>query len=391
LRILLVSSCLPHAGARHASGKLVHYLLETLAARHEVTVFARHFPDEEELLEQVRSRHPRLTSIPAPEVYREGSVASLSRAAASVRRLARAAARAEGRFDLCQVESSEAGFFWPRRMARSSVLSCHDLLCKPALRRLEVARGRERLVAWPMWLLKSALERRALRRFGGVFVMSDIDREWAARVYPGVAVDVLRYPGGIGFAGLPRAEIAGRVAFLGTLQRSANAFSLRYFLREVWPLVLARSPEAEFVVAGVGAPPELVGELAAARRVRYLGEVESVESFYASASVFVAPVLIGGGVIVKVLDALAAGVPVVTTSRGNEGIGAVAGRDLEVGDSAEEMAARIDGLLRDPERRSALGRAGRSFERESFSAERFVAALEQVYERVAGGRSGSAG
>jgi glycosyltransferase involved in cell wall biosynthesis len=392
LRILLVSSCLPHLEARHAGGKLVHYLLERLSESHEVTVVARYFPGEEALVEQLRARWPSSTGVPAPEIYREGSWSSLFRVSRSVRRLTRAAALVfdRGRFDLCQVEFSEVGAFWPRRLARRSVLSSHDLLCKPAARRLEVARGRERVIAWSMLRLKRLVERRTLAKFGGAFVLSEFDRGWAERFYPGIRLDVLRYPGGIGFAGLPRAEIAGRVAFLGTLQRSANAFSVRYFLREVWPLVLAGAPEAEFVVAGVGAPPELVGELAAARRVRYLGEIESVESFYAGASVFVAPILIGGGVIVKVLDALAAGAPVVTTSRGNEGIGAVAGRELEIGDSAEEMATRVVDLLRDPVRRSELGRAGRAFERESFSDGRFVAALEAVYERVAGGRSTSA-
>jgi glycosyltransferase involved in cell wall biosynthesis len=392
LRILLVSSCLPHAGARHAGGKLVHYLRERLAERHEVTEAVRFYPGEERTVEELRTAGRRIFGTPAQGIYHEGEVGSLLRALQSVRALTRLADRLLVRepFDVCQVEFTETGLWWPRRHGAKSVLSCHDLLAKPAVRRLEVARGADRIVARLMLILKRRAESGTLAKFGGVFVLSELDAEWARRIYPAIAVDVLRYPGGIGFAGLPRTEIAGRVGFLGTLQRSANAFSLRYFLREVWPLVLARESEAEFVVAGVGAPPELVDELAAAPRVRYLGEIASVESFYAGASVFVAPVLIGGGVIVKVLDALAAGAPVVTTSRGNEGVGAVAGRDLEIGDSAEEMAARVVDLLRDPERRSALGRAGRTFERETFSAGRFAATLEAVYERVAGGRSGSA-
>ncbi|MGH7337030.1 MAG: glycosyltransferase family 4 protein, partial [Myxococcota bacterium] len=251
-------------------------------------------------------------------------------------------------------------------------------------RRLEVARGGARVVAWSMWRLKRALEARALGRFSGIFVLSEVDREWAERIYPGSRTEILRYPGGLGFTGLPRAEVPGRVGFLGTLQRSANAFGLRRFVQEVWPLVLERAPEAELVVAGVGAPPDLVAELAAAPRVRYLGEVDDIEAFYAAASVFVAPILIGGGIIVKVLDALTAGAPVVTTTFGNEGIRAVPGRDLLVADDFGEMAAGITGLLRDPSRRGALGRAGAEFARRSFSTERFVATLEAAYERTLG-------
>lgn len=389
MRILLVSSCLPHLEARHASGKLAHYLLERLDERHDVTLVARYFPGEGDALERLRSRRARLVALPAPEVYREGDVASLSRVSRSVRGLARAGARvcAEGDFQICQVESSEVGAFWPRRLARRSALSCLDLLDKPAARRLEVARGRERLVAWSMSRLKRVVEARTLAKFGGVFVLSQVDRTWAARTYPGIRTDVLRYPGGIGFEGLPRSEVPGRVGFLGTLQRSANAFGLRYFLREVWPGVLAEAPHAELAVAGVGAPADLLAELAAAPRVRFEGEVESVEAFCASASVFVAPVLIGGGVIVKVLDALAAGVAVVTTPRGNEGIEAVPGRDLLVADGAAQMASAIVGLLRDPERRAALGRAGPAFNREQFSRERFLATLDSVYEHILSGLS----
>lgn len=386
MRILLVSSCLPNPAARHAGGKLVAYLLERLG-RHEVTVVARHYPGEEPVVEELRARWPRLTVVCAPEIYREGEPASLVRVARSIYGLTRAAVAIADResFDVCQLEFTETGVWWPRRHARSSVLSSHDLLCKPALRRIEIARGGRRVQAWLIARLKRFAEARTLSKFGGVFVLSENDRSWANRVYPGLTPEVLSYPGGIGFTVRERAELPGRVAFLGALQRSANASGLRYFVHEVWPRVLAQAPAAEFVVAGVGPAPDLIAELAAAPRVRYLGEIDDLGEFYASASIFAAPILIGGGIIVKVLDALAAGVPVVTTSRGNEGIGALPGRDLHVADGAGAMADAILSLLDDAARRSAVGESGARFVGAHFSPDRFDATIETMYARVAAG------
>ena len=389
LRLLLVSPFLPHARARHAGGRLVHYLVQRLSERFEVEVASRCRPGEEAAAATLGRQVAALHLAPAAPTYREGNPISFLRSLRSVRGLARLAQRllAERRFDLCQVEYSELGFFWRAGGATPCFLTCHDVRAKPARRLYERARGAGRPAAWLSWRLQQELEGRAVRRFHGLFTLSEEDRRWLARTYGELPARVLRYPGGVGFAGLPRAEVAGRVGYLGTLNRQVNADGVRWLVREVWPRVMEEVADAELVVAGVGGAPKLAAEIGRTPRARFLGEVDDAEAFAKSAAVIAAPVLVGGGVIVKVLDALAAGVPVVTTPRGNEGIEAVAGRDLGVAETAESFAAEVGALLRDPARRAAFARAGREFAARSFSPEAFAFTLEGAYREALARRS----
>ncbi|HEY6007469.1 MAG TPA: glycosyltransferase, partial [Geobacteraceae bacterium] len=87
----------------------------------------------------------------------------------------------------------------------------------------------------------------------------------------------------------------------------------------------------------------------------------------------------GGGIIVKVLDALAAGTPVVTTSYGNEGVGGVPGRDLLVADDAPAFAEAVARLLTDSAYAERLAASGRAFVAERYGVETVLARLEAVY------------
>jgi len=114
------------------------------------------------------------------------------------------------------------------------------------------------------------------------------------------------------------------------------------------------------------------------------GYVEDLEGCYKKASVFVAPILIGGGIIVKILDAMAAGTPVVTTSFGNEGINAVAGRDLLVADDPEGFAGAVIRILQDQEFARHLAGAGREFVEKNYNREAVIAEIVAAYEELTG-------
>jgi glycosyltransferase involved in cell wall biosynthesis len=283
------------------------------------------------------------------------------------------------RFEVLHVEFTETGFFLRPPRGVSSVLTCHDIIAKPAFRRYASTRGIPRIAAWGSWRMKRALEKKAVSGFRRVFTLSEEDREWGKRLYPGVSFRVLRYPGGIDYMGLPRKEVPNRILFLGAMNRPANQDAIRYFFREVWPYVRKAVPEAELTVAGGGMPDALKMELAVDPRVTVAGFVDSVEDAYRSAAVFVAPILAGGGVIVKILDAMAAGVPVVTTSYGNEGIRARPGEEVLVADDPKEFASSVVRLLRDGELRRAVGIAGRRHVDRNFSADALEETLEETY------------
>jgi len=145
---------------------------------------------------------------------------------------------------------------------------------------------------------------------------------------------------------------------------------------------LVEVPDAEFWVAGGGAPPFLVSQLSGDPRVKVTGYVTDLEWLYKSAAVFVAPILTGGGIIVKILDAMAAGVPVVTTTYGNEGIRGVPGEDLLIADRSEEFARGVISLLKDDVRRKMLGESARRLEEERSSTPGLIDTIEGVYREL---------
>ena len=266
------------------------------------------------------------------------------------------------------------------RPARGADL--HDIIAKPAFRRYEETRGPGRIAAFAAWKVKYAVERRAVSRYRTVFTLSEEDREWANRLYPEARIRVLLYPGGIDYLGLPRQEVPGRVLFVGALNRPQNIRSVRYLAEKVWPVVRLEIPDAELLVAGGGLPAKEREPLSGILGIRLTGFVENLEEVYKSASVFAAPVLSGGGIIVKILDAMAAGVPVVTTSYGNEGIRAEAGKDVLVADSPEAFARALVLLLKDPGLRNAVAAGGSRHLAERFSEERLMGTLDAAYQEI---------
>jgi len=381
MKILFVSPFLPYPGVPHAGGKLIHYFLSVLVRSHTVVLLSRIFPGEERHLGYLSEMLGRVETVPAEGPIRAGSLVSLLRTVASYRNLCRRARillRSE-RFDLCQVEYTETGVFFPGNAGVPAILSCHDVIAKPAYRRYAGSHGISRLSTWVGWHVAVAAERRAVRKFRRIFTLSDEDREWAGRLYPEGVFHALRYPAGIDFKGIPRSPQERRVLFVGALNRPQNRDGLRFFLRDVWPSVRGNFPDAEFHIVGGGMDESLREEIAAVPGVNPVGGVPEVEPYYASAAVFVAPILTGGGIIVKVLDALAAGVPTVTTRYGNEGIRASDGKEILVADSPKDFAAAVISLFGDDAARNAMGEAGRRFVSANYSEKGFGETVDTAY------------
>ncbi|HEY3490320.1 MAG TPA: glycosyltransferase family 4 protein [Candidatus Deferrimicrobiaceae bacterium] len=387
MNLLIVTPFLPFEGVSHAGGKLVHFLLKSLAERHAIHLVTRYYPGEERHFPALRNMLAGFDAVPADAPLQAGSTISVLRTIGSYLRLARRASEVarSGRFDACQVEHTETAIFWRPPAGLPAVLTLHDVIAKPAFRVFESARGPlAKSRAWMAYRIKSMAERRAVARFGKILVLSEEDRRWAERLYGLPRIEVLRYPGGVDFTGLARREAPGRVLFAGALNRPQNIDAVRYFVEKVWPAISASHPAAEFLVAGGGCPEALRSELTRTPGVRLTGYVDSLEAVYATASVFVAPILLGGGVIVKILDALSMGLPVVTTTYGNEGIDAADGDELLVADDPEAFAAKVCALLDDAPLRQRIGGNGLAFARSRFSHDGFLRTVEGALAEAGG-------
>ena len=135
-----------------------------------------------------------------------------------------------------------------------------------------------------------------------------------------------------------------------------------------------------FYVVGNEPPGEITNLALQDPNVNVTGYVERVESYYLKASVFVSPIVIGGGIIAKNLDAMAAGLPVVTTTLGNEGIRAMPGKEILVVDDPREFTQCVVSLLSDESLRAEIGRNGQEFVRRHFSLDSILNKIESSYD-----------
>lgn len=243
---------------------------------------------------------------------------------------------------------------WPHR-----IVDLTDVVSGEMERSLPYRRGPGR------WLYRhearrvAAYENRLASAVEEVWVVSEAERaELLARV-PGAHVRVV--PNGVdGELFRPRAgaPVAGRMLFVGHMDVAHNVDAARFLVDEVLPRVRRRAPYATVRLVGAGGG-RAIARLAARRAVEWGGFVDDLPTELARAAVFVAPLRYSAGMQNKVMEAMAAGRPVVTTPRVQAGLAAVDGVHLLVADGAEALAAAAERLLLDAELGRRLGEAAR--------------------------------
>jgi polysaccharide biosynthesis protein PslH len=262
------------------------------------------------------------------------------------------AATTEASTDVLQLEYATLAPYLAGAPATLRVLDFHNIESSLAA---SFARGQSGLRSLPVWLETAALrglEWRGLRQVDVAAVVSAQDRERLPRS----RTEILGCPNGWNPTGPlpPAAEPV--VVFVALLKWRPNADAAVWLVNEVWPLVLARQPDAQLVLVGRSPGPRV--QRLAAPGITVTGTVADVRPYLALARIAVAPLLSGGGTRLKVLEALDVGRPVVATPIGAEGLGDLVGRGVTVTSTAASMADAITELLADPARAQAIGEQG---------------------------------
>ena len=259
--------------------------------------------------------------------------------------------------------------------------------------RFREARGFPVLGRWRWMTMFDAarlswFQRRLLPSFDKVWVCSDLDRRRLARSLGEGHVQVV--PNGVDIEA--HAAIAARggtrsLIFVGDMTYDPNEDAVLYFCEKVLPLI--RKQDSEVQVVLVGRPSQRVQALPARlNRVMVTGIVPDVRPYLESASVSIAPIRAGGGTRLKILEAMAAGRPVVSTSIGAEGLEAVAGRDLLIADKPRDFAQACLRLLRSLALRQRVAASGRACVRSRYDWSVVHDQVRQCYASlpVRGGR-----
>jgi glycosyltransferase involved in cell wall biosynthesis len=220
-----------------------------------------------------------------------------------------------------------------------------------------------------------------LADFDVVFAVSEPDRAALMGLAPGAGVRVL--------PNLPDESLLERPAlsfeqseplvfYYATLSWPPNVEGLRYFLRQVWPAVYGRVPDARFVIAGRGAPPDIERLAKSTEGVDFAGPVSDAEKLYRRARASVEPTHSGGGTKLKVLNSLARGLPVVAGPNGAEGIDAVPGEHFLLGETPSQMAEAVVRLLSDAALWQMLSTNGRRLIAQRYVARVAYTPLDEV-------------
>jgi polysaccharide biosynthesis protein PslH len=177
---------------------------------------------------------------------------------------------------------------------------------------------------------------------------------------------------------LPQPMSAG---FIGSLDFRPNQEAVEWILERLWPLVTRQLPEARLAIAGSSAPGWL-RRLALAKGVEIEGDVADADAFMCGKSVMLAPLFSGGGMRIKVLEAMALGKPVVATTRGAGGLEVVHGRDLVIADDPAAFADALVRLLRFPDEASRMGEAARATVARLYDSDTLARGLLEFYETL---------
>ncbi|MEW6441345.1 MAG: glycosyltransferase [bacterium] len=219
------------------------------------------------------------------------------------------------------------------------------------------------------WMLRRALENRRselarYERSDVVLTVTEDDRRHLLEASPSLDVRVVPNIHTIPAEVAPRGARSG-LLFIGGFSHPPNADAVLFFLDEVYPLVKAEVPEATLRIVGNAPPPEVLAHQS--EDVEVVGYVPDTAPYLDAALVSIAPLRYGAGMKGKVGEAMAAGLPVVTTSIGAEGLGASSGEHLLVADAPAELAAAISSLCRDAALWERISRRGRRFIQETYS------------------------
>jgi polysaccharide biosynthesis protein PslH len=217
-------------------------------------------------------------------------------------------------------------------------------------------------------------ERRQGRRVDILLATSDRDRLIFEQQLHVPRVEVV--PNGIDvteFVPVAGAGPASEILFTGLMSYYPNQQAVRWFMDRVFPSVLRRVPGARFVVVGAAPPGWLLAKRSI--KVEVIGRVPDMRPYLARASVVVAPLLVGGGTRVKILEACAMGKPVVSTGLGAEGLQLRHGESLLIADDPDLFAAHVARVLTMPVLAARLGATGRRLVVDRFDWDRIGESL----------------
>ncbi len=284
-------------------------------------------------------------------------------------------------FDVVIFESViVAGYQLP--MGMKSIIDQHNIEHELSERTFKHVKAPIR--KWYNWRESGLLKRGEIercRKADAVLVTSEREYDALRNLIPGQQIEVI--PNGVDTRTFvqrgPVREISHHITFTGSMDYFPNIDAVLFFARRCWPIIQEQLPDATWQIVGKN-PPAEIQRLSALPGITVTGTVPEVQPYLAVSSVVIAPLQIGSGTRLKILEALAMQKAVVTTSVGCEGLAVENEKHLLIANRPEEFAQAVVTLLQNAEWRTKLGNAGRALVEAEYSWEYCGNRLLQVLE-----------
>ena len=212
-------------------------------------------------------------------------------------------------------------------------------------------------IQWPK--LRS-FERSAMDNFDGCVVVSETDKQLLRKM--GINNMIFVVPNGTDtefFKPRGKTKIDNSVLWIGHMDVHTNKDAVLYFWREIYPLLRKRYPEVHMTFVGTAPPKKIVDAAKKDNQIKVTGFLEDIRPYIDKSAVMVVPIRIGSGTRLKILDAMAMGKAIVSTSVGCEGLNAIHAKDILIADDPKDFAHGIIELLRNPDMRIKLENSAR--------------------------------
>jgi glycosyltransferase involved in cell wall biosynthesis len=396
VKILFVSCLLPYPTVTHGGGTDLFHLIDSLGQRHEVHLVSLvseaevgHVPEIARYCASVRAVVPawawrqKLRNFWG-ELWTHPLL--IGRRAQTAMRAYIRQVVAEHHVDIVQFEWTETGQYLDAvpsgqmvRILDEVDVSFHPLECRAEAESSPMKR------AYARWRSRQARHKELVlcHRFDAVLTRSEHDCQLLRAHLHGSCVEVFQpWTHVARFTNIEEHERRkGCLLFVGAMDRDENCEAVLYFYHRVFPRIRLTCPEVELCIVGAQ-PQSRVKALSQDPAVKVTGYVEDLRDLYAGCDVFVAPIQVAGGVFNKIIDAMGAGRPVVTTSLGNEGVNALPGSAVLLADDPDALADLTIALLKDASLWSRVAEGGRQHVQRVYNWEKNVSQIEALYERL---------
>ena len=291
---------------------------------------------------------------------------------------------AENEVDLLQIEDPAMALYAnavPKEQSVKKVLTFHDINFKKFERIASMEPSLKRKIRLRF---HSRMMRKWEPKFSGKFdlcvTMSDVDKALLLDANPGLNVHTI--PNGVDtheFDLLPENtnHLMYHILFVGNMDYRPNIDAVTFFAKKVMPWLDETLPNYMFWIVGINPREEVLA--LKSTKVQVTGRVPDVRPYYENAHVVIVPLFAGGGTRLKILEAMALGRPVVSTTIGAEGLDLIPGQHLLIADSAQDFRKSIEMLIKDQSLREGIISSGRDCVVASYDWDAITQKLEKLY------------